>query len=170
MAAHLAYINTVIISGLLVRDPEFRHTTNGTPVSNFRIATTKRHRDEAGTVREEVCYVGVAAWHLLAESCCERLRKGSPVQIEGELKSRVRDSGDGVRRSFVEIRANHIRVMHDDGSHEDLADGNISAATPRDLSTRVAGYTGTCDESPFRIVESSTDGFEPRHQLQNDEL
>ena len=32
MAAHLAYINKVIITGLLVRDPEYRHTTTGTPV------------------------------------------------------------------------------------------------------------------------------------------
>lgn len=173
MAAHLAYINKVIITGLLVRDPEYRHTTTGTPVSNFRIATTKRYRDVDGNLKEEVCYIGVAAWHVLADSCRERLRKGSPVQVEGELKSRVRDTGEGVRRSFVEIRAYQIKVMHEDGSQEDLLEGAapaLTASSARSIGNRVAGFTGDTEESPFQIVESSNDGFEPCHQLDNEEL
>ncbi|MBK7142600.1 MAG: single-stranded DNA-binding protein [bacterium] len=175
MAAHLAYINKVIITGLLVRDPEYRHTTTGAPVSNFRIATTKRYRDAEGSVKEEVCYIGVAAWHTLAESCRDRLRKGSPVQVEGELKSRVRDTGEGVRRSFVEIRAYQIRVVHDDGSQEDLLETGtpvLAATGSRSIGTRVAshGYDSDPDESPFRIMESSQDGFEPCHHNENEEL
>lgn len=173
MATHVAYINKVIITGLLVRDPEYRHTTTGAPVSNFRIATTKRYRDVDGNLKEEVCYIGVAAWHTLADLCRERLHKGSPVQVEGELKSRVRDAGEGVRRSFVEIRAHQIKVMHEDGSQEDLLDSATPALTSsasHSIGNRVAGFTGDTEESPFRIVESSNDGFEPCHQLEKDEL
>jgi single-strand DNA-binding protein len=169
MAAHMAYINKVIMTGLLVRDPEYRHTTTGAPVSNFRIAATKRYRDSDGNLKEEVCYIGVAAWHLLADHCRERLRKGSAVQVEGELKSRVRDTGEGVRRSFVEIRAYHIKVMHEDGSQEDLLEAGMPAFAPPNLRGREA-FTGDIDESPFRIVESSSDGLEPCKQTDNDEL
>lgn len=174
MATHVAYVNKVIITGLLVRDPEFRHTTSGAPVSNFRVAATKRYRDLDGQVREEVCYIGVAAWNMLAESCHERLQKGSPVQIEGELKSRVREAGEGVRRSFVEIRAYHIKLFHEDGSQEDLPEAGtpVGAGTPRMVGAHAV--TSQCggdpDESPFRIVESSNDGFEPCHHVENEEL
>ena len=169
MAPQMTYINKVIMTGLLVRDPEYRHTTTGAPVSNFRIAATKRFRDSEGQMREEVCYIGVAAWHMLADSCRERLHKGSPVQVEGELKSRVRDAGEGVRRSFVEIRASHVRLFHEDGSQEDLPDAGppaFAAAPTRDQ----ADHSGDQDGSPFRITESSSDGFEPVTHFENDEL
>lgn len=169
MAPQTTYINKVILTGLLVRDPEYRHTTTGAPVSNFRIAATKRFRDSDGHLREEVCYIGVAAWHMLADNCRERLRKGSPVQVEGELKSRVRDAGEGVRRSFVEIRASHVRLFHEDGSQEDLPDAGLpafAAAPTRDQ----ADLSYDQDGSVFRMPESSTDDFEPVNQFDNDEL
>ena len=125
---NLEYINKVVMTGYVVRDPEFRHTTTGTPVSNFRIAATKQYRDSDGKPREEVCYVGVAAWHDLAEECKRLLSKGSAIQVDGELKSRVRESGDGVRRSFVEIRASRIRVFKSDGEYVDLEDSGEAVA------------------------------------------
>lgn len=181
MAAQMAYINKVIMTGQLVRDPEYRHTTTGAPVSNFRIASTKRYRDTEGNTKEEVCYIGVAAWHILADSCRDRLHKGSPVQVEGELKSRVRDAGNGVRRSFVEIRAYHIKMFHDDGSQEDLAESPIvpfAAPAPVPVAAGMAPtdrmtnrqVRGEVDESPFRIVESATDGYEPFTSNDTDEL
>ena len=120
-------------------------------------------------MREEVCYIGVAAWHLLADSCRERLHKGSPVQVEGELKSRVRDAGEGVRRSFVEIRASHVRLFHEDGSQEDLPDAGLPAFTAAPMRDQ-ADHSGEQDGSPFRITESSSDGFEPVTHFENDEL
>lgn len=176
MVAQMAYINKVIMTGQLVRDPEYRHTTTGAPVSNFRIASTKRYRDGEGNLKEEVCYIGVAAWHLLADNCKEKLRKGSPVQVEGELKSRVRDAGNGIRRSFVEIRAYYIKVFHEDGSQEDLLEmASAPYATPVAAASPASRLTthqvpGEVDESPFRIVETTSDGFEAFTPNETDEL
>ncbi len=105
-------INTVIIAGNLTRDPSFRKTTNGTPVANFWIASTRKFRDNMGQWRENVCYVGVVAWYKLAEACAEHLQKGSAVLIEGELQSRSLRGEDGRTRSIVEIKAERIQFLN----------------------------------------------------------
>ena len=44
----MAGINKVILIGHLGADPELRYTPNGTPVANFRIATTERWTNKQG--------------------------------------------------------------------------------------------------------------------------
>jgi len=100
-----------MIVGNLTRDPELRATTTGVPVINFRIASNRRFKDSAGDWKEDVCYVGVVAWQKLAESCASRLKKGSAVYVEGELRSRTFDNDGGTRRSMIEIRAHHIQFL-----------------------------------------------------------
>ena len=83
----LPCLNKVVIVGNLTKDPELRKTASGTPVSNFRIASSRRFRDGTGQSKEEVCYIGVVAWNRLADACYDYFRKGSSVLIEGELLS-----------------------------------------------------------------------------------
>ncbi len=100
-STRLPNLNRVMIVGNLTRDPDLRATTAGVPVINFRIASNRRFKDNSGEWREDVCYVGVVAWQKLAESCADRLRKGSAVYIEGELRSRTFDNGDGTKRNLI---------------------------------------------------------------------
>ena len=48
----------------------------------------------------------------LAESCRERLKKGSAVLVDGELQSRSWKSDDGHNRSIVEIKARRIQFLN----------------------------------------------------------
>jgi single-strand DNA-binding protein len=105
-------INTILIAGNLTRDPSFRSTTNGTPVTNFWIASNRRFKDNSGNWRENVCYVGVVAWYKLAENCAQNLRKGSAVLVEGELQSRSLRSSDGRNRNIVEIKARRVQFLN----------------------------------------------------------
>ncbi|HHS12893.1 MAG TPA: single-stranded DNA-binding protein [bacterium] len=105
-------INNVLIAGNLTKDPVFRRTTNGTPVTNFWIASNRRFRDNNGQWRENVCFVGVVAWYKLAENCAQNLRKGNAVIIEGELQSRSLRSEAGRNRSIVEIKARRIQFLN----------------------------------------------------------
>jgi len=107
----LPNLNRVMIVGNLTKDPELRSTTTGVPVVNFRIASNRRFKDNSGEWKEDVCYVGIVAWQKLAESCASKLKKGSAVYIEGELRSRTLDHEDGSRHSLVEIRAHHIQFL-----------------------------------------------------------
>lgn len=105
-------INYVIVAGNLTKDPIFRQTTNNTPVANFSIASNRKYRDSSNQWQEDVCYVGIVAWNRLAESCRERLRKGSAVLVDGELQSRSWKSDDGHNRSIVEIKARRIQFLN----------------------------------------------------------
>ncbi len=108
-------LNSIIIAGNLTRDPVFRQTTNGTPVVNFSIASNRKYRDANNQWQEEVCYVGVVAWNKLAESCTNRLKKGSAVLIDGELQSHLFKNDDGVSRNIVEIKARRIQFLNKKG-------------------------------------------------------
>ena len=112
-------INSVIIVGNLIKDPAFRQTTTGVPVANFTIASNRKFKDNSGTIKEDVCFIGVVAWYKLAESCYENLRKGSAVLVEGELQSRQWKTEDGFSRSTVEIKARRIQFLNHRESHHD---------------------------------------------------
>jgi single-strand DNA-binding protein len=105
-------INNVIIAGNLTKDPVYRQTSNNTPVVNFSIASNRKYRDGSNQWQEDVCYVGVVAWNRLAESCRERLKKGSAVLVDGELQSRIWKTDEGYNRSVVEIKARRIQFLN----------------------------------------------------------
>ena len=108
-------INYVIVAGNLTRDPVFRETTNQTPVVNFSMASNRRYKDSSNQWQEDVCYIGIVAWNKLAESCKERLKKGSAVLVDGELQSRSWKTDDGNNRSIVEIKARRIQFLNKRG-------------------------------------------------------
>ncbi|MBZ0177650.1 MAG: single-stranded DNA-binding protein [Melioribacteraceae bacterium] len=105
-------LNSVIIAGNLTKDPVFRETSNNTPVVNFHIAANRRYKDSNNQWQEDVCYVGVVAWNKLADSCRDRLKKGSAVLVDGELQSRTFKTEDDKNRTIVEIKAKRIQFLN----------------------------------------------------------
>ena len=105
-------LNSVIVAGNLTKDPVFRQTSNSTPVVNFHVAANRRYKDSSNQWQEDVCYVGVVAWNKLADSCKDRLKKGSAVLIDGELQSRTFKTEDGKNRTIVEIKAKRIQFLN----------------------------------------------------------
>jgi single-strand DNA-binding protein len=105
-------LNSVIVAGNLTKDPVFRETSSNTPVVNFHVAANRRYKDSSNQWQEDVCYVGVVAWNKLADSCKERLKKGSAVLIDGELQSRTFKTDDGKNRTIVEIKAKRIQFLN----------------------------------------------------------
>lgn len=166
----LPYLNKVMITGRLVRSPELRMTNAGVPVSNFKIACNKEYLDDAGQPKEEVCYIGIATWHNLAKACNEKLDKGADVHIEGELKSRLRRSSNGVKRSFVEIRASQVRFLNSDGLLEDLGE---EASAETDLlpveETSPAAVTSKPATESNEVAEDSVPENESQFSLVSDE-
>ena len=143
----LPVLNRVFIVGNLTKDPELRKTNSGVSVINFRIASSRRFRDSAGNWKEEVCYVGIVAWQRLAEACKDRLFKGSAVFVEGELQSRTWETGDGGKRSMVEIHAHKIQFL----------DRRDDAARENEGFTEGAGQEYVPEEAPLNEVNSRSE-------------
>ena len=117
-------INYVIVAGNLTKDPIFRETTNKTPVVNLSLASNRRFKDSTNQWQEDVCYVGIVAWNKLADSCKDRLKKGSAVLVDGELQSRTWKTDEGHNRSIVEIKARRIQFLNKRSKFVDTETGN----------------------------------------------
>jgi single-strand DNA-binding protein len=104
-------INKVILIGHLGGDPELRYTPDGTPVCNFRMATTERWNSRDGEQREQTEWHTVVAWRRLAEICGEYLSKGRQVYVEGSIRTRSWEDQNGVTQYRTEIDARDVQML-----------------------------------------------------------
>jgi single-strand DNA-binding protein len=99
-------MNSTVITGNLVRDPELRSTASSTAVANFSVADNRRWADPAtGERREATTYVDVVAWGDLGRHVAESLRQGDRVTVSGRLEQRSWQTDQGDRRSKLEVTA-----------------------------------------------------------------
>ncbi|MBN1327738.1 MAG: single-stranded DNA-binding protein [Candidatus Cloacimonetes bacterium] len=106
----LPRINNVIISGRLTRDVEIRYTPNGTPVARLSLAFDRNYQKD-GEWQQETSYIDVVVWSKKGEQCAESLHKGSPVIIEGYLKTRTYQDKDNQNRKVTEIIASKVNFL-----------------------------------------------------------
>ncbi|MEI7999495.1 MAG: single-stranded DNA-binding protein [Candidatus Omnitrophota bacterium] len=107
----MASLNKVLLIGNLTKDPELRYTPNGTAVTNLRIAVNRKFKDRSGELKEDTCFITVTAWDKQAEICNQYLQKGRAVFVEGILQSRSWETGDGQKRSTIDVRAERIQFL-----------------------------------------------------------
>ena len=99
-------MNSTVITGNLVRDPELRSTASGSAVANFSVADNRRWADPAtGERREATTFVDVVAWGDLGRHVVESLRQGDRVTVSGRLEQRSWQTDQGERRSKLELTA-----------------------------------------------------------------
>ena len=107
----------IIIVGNLGRDPEMRYTQDGTPVTNFSVATNRKWTNADGSQGEETIWFRVSAWRRLAETCNEYLQKGRLVLIEGRMRPDERGNpraftrNDGTPGASFEVTALNVRFL-----------------------------------------------------------
>lgn len=105
--------NFVLISGNVVADPDFRVTQSGTALCNFRVAVNRRFKDnKTGEWKDDTAWVSVDVWREAAERLRDRLKKGSPVHIEGRLKTdEWTDKQSGQKRSTLKVVARRVQFL-----------------------------------------------------------
>ncbi|NJO08086.1 MAG: single-stranded DNA-binding protein [Chloroflexaceae bacterium] len=105
-------LNKVMIIGRLGTEPEMRYTSNGSPVTTFRVASCRQWKDSSGDIREETEWFSVVTWNKLAEICNQHLGKNSRVYLEGRLQTRSwEDHLSGHTRYKTEIVANDMIIL-----------------------------------------------------------
>ena len=104
-------INKVILLGRATRDTELRSTTNGTAVSNLRLATNRITRSKDGELKESTQYHTVICWERLAEQTGKHVTKGRLVYVEGRLESRSFTDKEGKERAVTEVVASDVQFL-----------------------------------------------------------
>jgi len=112
----MANLNKVMIIGNVGTDPEMRFTPNGSPVTSFRIATSRSYTSADGERKQETEWFTVTAWNKLAESCNQFLTKGRRAYVEGRLRTRTWEGQDGQKRTRVEIMAERVLFLDRQGA------------------------------------------------------
>lgn len=119
--------NIVLVSGYLARDPDYRTTAGGTSMCRFTVGVTRRFRDKAtGEWKDDVAWVPVTVWREAADRLRDRLKKGSPVHVEGRLRSSsYEDKASGQKRTSLEVVANRVQFLAKAGG-----EGAVPGAPP----------------------------------------
>ena len=104
-------LNKMIVIGNVGTEPEMRYTSNGNPVTSFRLATGRSYTASDGERRQETEWFTVVSWNQLAEQCNQFLAKGRRIYVEGRLKSSTWTGTDGQTRFRNEIIANQVLFL-----------------------------------------------------------
>ncbi len=100
-------LNSVLLEGCLVADPETKKLPKGLIVCSFTVASTRYHRSE-DSIQKEVSFFDVETWAGLAERCSLELIKGRGVRVVGRLKQDRWTDSDGKNHSKVKIVSEHV--------------------------------------------------------------
>lgn len=130
----------IIIAGNLGSDPEMRYMPDGTPVTNFSVATNRRWTSASGEPQEETIWFRVSVWRRQAEIANEYLSKGRQVLIEGRLRP---DQATGGPRTYTR------------------QDGTVGASF--DVTADVVRFIGGRDDSGF-VPEGGDDAGAPQEE------
>ena len=99
-------LNKIVLMGRLTRDPELRHTGNGTAVASFSLAVDRDFKSQGG--EKETDFVDIVAWRSTADFVSKYFTKGRMAVVEGRLQLRDWTDKDGNKRRTAEIVADSV--------------------------------------------------------------
>lgn len=130
----------LVIVGNLGGDPEMRYTPDGTPVTNFSVATNRKWNNPDGSQGEETVWFRVTAWRKLAETCNQYLSKGRQVLVEGRLTPdkttggpRIWSGNDGKARASYEVTAESVKFLGGPRGEGGEASASVQEAPPPEM-------------------------------------
>lgn len=102
-------MNSVVLIGRLVADPELKTTQSGLEVTSFRIAVDRNYVKSGEDRKAD--FIDVVAWRKTAAFICHYFSKGKPIMIKGSLQQRSYDAKDGTKRYVTEVLAENVEFV-----------------------------------------------------------
>lgn len=131
-------MNKCILKGNVGQDPKISDFENGGKVAQFTLATTERgfKTQDGREIPDETTWHNVVVRKSgLANLCEQYVKKGTPLLVEGKIKTREYVNNEGKKRYITEI---HVSEM------ELLGGGN-----------RQSGAPAPTPEAPYKSAEES---------------
>ena len=144
----MASFNKVILIGNLVEDPELKQTPNGVPVTNFRIAVSRRFQNKDG--QQDADFINVVCWRQSAEFVKRYFNKGRSILVCGSLQSRTWTDNNNQKRYTLEVVADEVSFV--DRKPDAQPSGNqMSAPAPYSSASEGISFEemSTDDDLPF---------------------
>ena len=96
-------INKVILMGRLTKNPELRHTNNGTAVTSFNIAVDNGYGENKTTD-----FINCVAWNKTAEFVEKHFVKGQMIALVGRVSTRTWEGQDGKKNYVTEVTVSEV--------------------------------------------------------------
>jgi single-strand DNA-binding protein len=143
-------VNKVILVGNLGKEPELRSTPSGKSVCSFSIATSEKYLDKTSNEWKDMTeWHNVVVWERLADYAAQRLKKGSKVYIEGQLKHRSYEGKDGVTRYVTEVLCRELVALDkSEGGSGNYSNSNYSNSPAKTYDQSNSG-TGDYSNEPI---------------------
>lgn len=141
-------MNSCVLTGRLVADPELRTTPSGLSVCRFRIAVDRPYQKSGEDRKAD--FIDVVAWRSNADFVTKYFHKGSMIAVQGSLQTNNYEDKNGNKRTSYEIVADRTEFC---GSKSDSGNSSYSGnsapaaysnSTPDDFSSVVDD-----DDLPF---------------------
>ena len=129
--------NIVLLVGRLTRDPNVAFTQKGQAVCRCDIAVNRRYLDATTNERkDDTVFVPVVVWGSAADRCKDRMKKGTPVSVEGRLTlSEYTDKTTGQTRRNLQVTARRIQLLESAAAAGGAYDDGAQAAAKDDVPT-----------------------------------
>lgn len=158
----MASLNKVLLIGNLGRDPESRTFPNGGTVTNVSIATTETWKDrQSGERREATEWHNLVFHNRLAEIAAQYLRKGSPIYVEGRIRTRKWQDKNGQDRYTTEVHVDEMKMLgsKNDGAHAQGGGSQYGASAPY-AAPAAETARPQYEAAPQQNTPPASDGFD----------
>ena len=141
-------MNKVILIGRLTRDPELRHTPQGTAVCQITVAVNRRGAQPG---QQDADFINVSVWGVQAENVARYMAKGRQVAVEGRIQTRNYDDKDGKKVYVTEVIATNVQFLDSKAASSDSAVSNTQPSNSSDLNQPSIQNTSTTtvENDPF---------------------
>lgn len=126
-------VNSAMIIGRLVRDPEMKSLPSGSAVTTFSLATSSTRKGKDDERIEETEYHSIVVFGKQAENCARFLRKGQIAAVDGKLKTRSWEK-DGSKQYRTEIIADRVQFGPSESGGQKKESGRKESSGPGDYS------------------------------------
>ena len=103
--------NKVTLAGHVGLDPEVRYAASGTCICSFSLATSWGKKKENGTWDNFTDWHKVVTFGKQAEFCAEKVAKGVPVLVVGEIRYESWEDNEGNKRYATKIIAQKVNIL-----------------------------------------------------------
>ncbi|MBQ9543559.1 MAG: single-stranded DNA-binding protein [Clostridia bacterium] len=141
----MASFNKVILVGNLGADPELRQTPNGVPVTNFRIAVSRRQSKNQENPQTD--WINVVCWRSTAEFVAKYFTKGRAILVCGSLQTREWTDQNGQKRYATDVVADEVTFV--DKKQDSAGNGAFNSAP--------APYSASPNDAAFQEMSSDDD-------------
>ena len=151
--------DTITLTGLVATTPRHLVTSEGLPITSFRLASTQRRYDRGAQkwIDGETNWYTITAFRQLAINVVGSVNKGQRIVVSGKLRIRDWESGD---RAGTTVEVDADALGHDLSWGTSVFTRSVASTVANDAdlpSDRAAVLEGDDAESA-ESTDSATDG------------